>query len=160
MSSMHAFARDSSDESSGEEDDFLHPSTDPHANEFADYNPRKRRRTVRDAKESAALGVFGSESEDEGPGKRWKKKNLRGKGMTFVSTGQRTLDDDEDDDDEDDDEEDAAVEDVDMDGGEEEKDDAPIPRGLGVNRHDFEYWDTSGQRLCALFCCGSYPQEL
>jgi tuftelin-interacting protein 11 len=98
---MHAFARDSSDESSGEEDDFLHPSTDPNADEFADYNPRKRRRTGRDTKESAALGIFGSESEDEGPGRKWKRKsNLRGKGMAFVSTGQKTFDEDEDEDEE------------------------------------------------------------
>lgn len=127
MSSMHAFARDSSDESSGEEDDFLHPSTDPQADEFADYNPRKRRWTGRDAKESAALGVFGSESEDEGPGKRWKKKNLRGKGMSFVSTGQNNaLDEDEDDEDEDGEE---AAEDVDMDDA--PQDDVAAPRGLG-----------------------------
>lgn len=96
MSSMHAFvsARDSSDESSED--------NDPNAEEFADYNPRKRRRTGRrtgrDAKESAAMGVFGSESEDEGP--RWKRKDrsLREKGMSFVSTGQHipTEEDDED----------------------------------------------------------------
>ncbi|KAH7397545.1 putative G-patch domain-containing protein [Cadophora sp. MPI-SDFR-AT-0126] len=127
MSSMHAFAHGSSSESSGEEDDFLHPSTDPNADEFADYNPRKRRRTGRDAKESAALGVFGSESEDEGPGKRWKKKSLRGKGMTFVSTGQHTLDENEDEDE--DEEEQAEDEDVDMDDVQE--DEPTAPRGLG-----------------------------
>jgi tuftelin-interacting protein 11 len=126
MSSMHAFVRDSSDESSGEEDDFLLPSTDPNADEFADYNPRKRRRTGRDAKESAALGVFGSESEDEGPGRKWKRKsNLRGKGMAFVSTGQKAFDEDEDEE-----EEEAEDEDVEMDdAGEEEE--AAQPRGLG-----------------------------
>src|ERR1700712_5869687 len=96
MASMHAFAHGSSSESSDNED-FLHPN-DPNAEEFADYNPRKRRRTGRDAKESAALGVFGSESEDDGPGKRWKKKSLRGKGMSFVSTGQHKVDEDEEDD--------------------------------------------------------------
>ena len=112
MSSMHAFAPNSSSESSGDEDDFLHPNTDPRADEFVDYNPRKRRRTGRDAKESAALGVFGSESEnDDGPGQRWKKKNLRSKGMAFVSTGQRNVDDE--------DEEGAEVEDE-----EEEEDEA------------------------------------
>ncbi|KUJ06466.1 putative G-patch domain-containing protein [Mollisia scopiformis] len=129
MSSMHAFAHGSSSESSGDEDDFFHPSTDPHADEFADYNPRKRRRTGRDAKESAALGVFGSESEDEvGPGKRWKKKDLRSKGMSFVSTGQHKLDKDEDEDEEDD--EPAEEEDVNMDDAEEEEETA-APRGLG-----------------------------
>jgi tuftelin-interacting protein 11 len=129
MSSMHAFARDSSSESSGEEDDFLHPSTDPNADEFADYNPRKRRRTGRNAKESAALGVFGSESEeDDGPGRKWKRKsNLRGKGMAFVSTGQKTFDDDDDDeeDEEEEGEEDMEMEDV------EEDEEAEAPKGLG-----------------------------
>jgi tuftelin-interacting protein 11 len=128
MSSMHAFARDSSDESSGEENDFLHPSTDPQADEFADYNPRKRRRTGRDAKENAALGVFGSESEDEGAGKRWKQKSLRGRGMNFVSTGQHTLEED-DEDDEDEEGEQAANEDVEMEYDEEEE--SAVPKGLG-----------------------------
>jgi len=137
MSSMHAFAHNSSDESSDEGDDFLHPSTDPNAEEFADYNPRKRRRTGRDAKESAALGVFGSESEDDdGPGRKWKRKsNLRGKGMSFVSTGQKTLDEDDDDDDDDDEDEDGeeVEEDVDMnDDGEEEESKAPKGLGFGI----------------------------
>ncbi|KAH7346856.1 putative G-patch domain-containing protein [Rhexocercosporidium sp. MPI-PUGE-AT-0058] len=125
MSSMHAFAHNSSSESSGEEDDFLHPSTDPNADEFADYNPRKRRRTGRDAKESAALGVFGSESEDEGPGKRWKKKSLRGKSMAFVSTGQHKVGDDEDEEDEE------EVEDEDVDMEDVQEDEPAAPRGLG-----------------------------
>ncbi|KAJ8058078.1 hypothetical protein OCU04_012937 [Sclerotinia nivalis] len=133
--SMNAFPRDSSDESSSDENDFLHPSTDPRE-EFADYNPRKRRRTGRNAKESAALGVFGSESEDEGgPGKRWKKKSLRGKGMSFVAGGERAVEDDEEDDDEDDDDDKAVEtganngkEDADMEDDEEESN---APRGLG-----------------------------
>lgn len=95
--SMNAFAAGgSSSESESEQDDFLHLSTDPNADEFADYNPRKRRRTGRDAKESAALGIFGSESEDEGPGKRWTSKSLRGKGMSFVQSGQKQRDIDKD----------------------------------------------------------------
>ncbi|TAQ86316.1 hypothetical protein B7494_g5355 [Chlorociboria aeruginascens] len=127
MSSMNAFAHDSSSESSEDEYDFLHPSADPNADEFADYNPRKRRRTGRDAKESAALGVFGSESEGDGPGKRWKKKNLRGKGMAFVSKGQKQDDDDNED------EEDGAFvadgeDDVDMEDAEDEEE---VP-GLGL----------------------------
>ncbi|KAF8856856.1 putative G-patch domain-containing protein [Acephala macrosclerotiorum] len=131
MSTMHAFAHNSSSESSGEDDDFLYPSTDPQADEFADYNPRKRRRTGRDAKESAALGVFGSESEDEGMGggRRWKKKDLRGRGMAFVSTGQHKLDEDKEE------EEVAEEEDVDMDAEEEEEEEeeAAAPRGLGFS---------------------------
>lgn len=102
---MTAFGDGSSSDSSDEDqEDFLHPSADPNADEFADYNPRKRRRTGRDQKESAALGIFGSESEDEGPGKRWKSKTIRTKGMTFVKPGQKPdgSDDDEDDNEDDD----------------------------------------------------------
>ena len=108
---MRAFARSgsTSDSSNSDQEDFLHPSTNPAGDnsEFANYNPRKRRRTTRDPKESAALGVFGSESEDEGAGRRWKSKgNLRGKGMSFVSSGKRrTLEDEDEGDEEDDDEE-------------------------------------------------------
>lgn len=88
----------SSSESETEQDDFLYPNANPDGNDFADFNPRKRRRTGRDAKESAALGIFGSESEDEGPGKRWKSKTLRSKGMSFVSSGRTNKDDEEEDD--------------------------------------------------------------
>ncbi|KAG9240932.1 GC-rich sequence DNA-binding factor-like protein-domain-containing protein [Calycina marina] len=100
MSSMHTFARDSSSESSEDDGDFADPSADNE--EFRDFNPRKRRRTGRDAKESAALGIFGSESEDDGPGKRWKRKTLRSRGVGFVSTGQKKLDDDDDEDEDED----------------------------------------------------------
>lgn len=96
---MYAFANEGSSSESSDEEDFLHPSADPNADEFADYNPRKRRRTGRDAKESAALGIFGSDTEDDGPGKSWKSKNLRRKAMSFVPKGQPTSNDDDDDDD-------------------------------------------------------------
>lgn len=77
----------SSSDSDAEDDvDYRIPSTNPHDDEFADFNPRKRRRTGRDAKESAALGIFGSESEDEGPNSRFKHKTLRRKGVSFVSS--------------------------------------------------------------------------
>ncbi|CCX13523.1 GC-rich sequence DNA-binding factor-like protein-domain-containing protein [Pyronema domesticum] len=63
--------------------------------EFDNDHRRKRRRTGRDAKEAAALGVFGSDSED---GKsNWKSKNLRNKGMGFVSAGQKSEEEEEDD---------------------------------------------------------------
>jgi tuftelin-interacting protein 11 len=148
MSSMHAFARDSSDESSGEEDDLLHPSVDPNADDFADYNPRKRRRTGRDAKESAALGVFGSESEDDGPGRKWKRKsNLRGKGMSFVSTGQKILDDDDDEDNEDEEEEEGE-EDVNMgDAGEEEEAEAPKGLAFGGASRGLGFQSTPGKKI-------------
>jgi tuftelin-interacting protein 11 len=133
MSSMHAFAPNSSSESSGDEGDFLHPSTDPNADEFADYNPRKRRRTGRDAKESAALGVFGSESEDDdGPGRRWKKKNLRSKGMSFVSTGQSNMDE-EDEEGEEEAEAEEAEEDEAMDDSAEVEETASLRGGLGFS---------------------------
>ncbi|KAK4101229.1 TFP11-domain-containing protein [Parathielavia hyrcaniae] len=89
----------SSSESDGEEEDeYLMPSRNPHDSEFADYNPRKRRRTGRDPKESAALGIFGSESEDDGPSHKWKHKSLRNKGVSFVSLAKAEVDSDEEDD--------------------------------------------------------------
>ncbi|KAI0171720.1 TFP11-domain-containing protein [Hypoxylon sp. FL1284] len=87
-----------SSSSSSDEDEDL----DPQFGEFSDLNPRKRRRTGRNAKESAALGIFGSESEDDGPGRRWKsEKNLRNKNVAFVSAGQERMDQDPADDSED-----------------------------------------------------------
>ena len=86
ISKAEAAEYSSSDSDVDDGDEYLKPSTDPSAGEFRDFNPRKRRRTGRDAKESAALGIFGSESEDEGPGGRWKRKTLRNKGVSFVSS--------------------------------------------------------------------------
>lgn len=105
MSSMYAFPQNSSDESSDGGGD--------HDEENANYNPRKRRRTGRDAKESAAMGIFGSESEDEGPAKKWKKKDLRGRGTAFVGAGQKVegAEDEDDDEDEPDDNGDIEMED-------------------------------------------------
>ncbi|KXJ86278.1 hypothetical protein Micbo1qcDRAFT_168600, partial [Microdochium bolleyi] len=59
-----AYSSSEDDEDSGA-DDFAQPSADPRDDDFQDYNPRKRRRTGRNAKESAALGIFGSDSEDD-----------------------------------------------------------------------------------------------
>ncbi|OLN87601.1 G-patch domain-containing protein [Colletotrichum chlorophyti] len=120
-----AAAHYSSESEEDDDDDYLAPVADPsQADDFSDLNPRKRRR-VGNTKEHAALGIFASDSEDDGPGRRWKKKTLRDKGMSFVSTGATTLDEDEemrdanakeysddsnddDDDDDDDDDEDEA----------------------------------------------------
>lgn len=77
---------DSSSDSSEEGDDLLFPSTNPGADEFTEHR-RKRRKTGHDAKESAALGIFGSESEDERPGRMWKERSLRAKGVGFVKQG-------------------------------------------------------------------------
>jgi tuftelin-interacting protein 11 len=98
ISKADAAAYSSSDsDDNGEDDGLQQPSADPRADDFNDFNPRKRRRTGRNAKESAALGIFGSDSEDDGPGKRWKnKKDLRYKNMAFVSAGEKKLDEPDD----------------------------------------------------------------
>ncbi|KAI0891288.1 TFP11-domain-containing protein [Annulohypoxylon nitens] len=110
ISKADAAAYTSSSDDDGDDDDgYLQQSVDPRADDFADLNPRKRRRTGRNAKESAALGIFGSESEDDGPGRKWKsKKDLRHKNVAFVSAGQKdmnsTFDGEGEDEDEDEDE--------------------------------------------------------
>ncbi|KAI0376246.1 TFP11-domain-containing protein [Hypomontagnella monticulosa] len=107
-----------------DEDEYLQPSVNPQDNDFLDLNPRKRRRTGRNAKESAALGIFGSDSEDDGPGRRWKsKKDLRHKNVTFVSAGQTNLNQSLDNDDDDDD---------DKDEDENEDDESSSRLGLGA----------------------------
>jgi len=107
ISKTSAAEYSSSEDDGDDDDEYLMPSRNPdHESEFANHNPRKRRRTGRDAKESAALGIFGSESEDDdGPGGRWKRKNLRTKGVSFVSSAAQAAaaeSDEEDEDDEDD----------------------------------------------------------
>ncbi|EON95745.1 putative spindle pole body component protein [Phaeoacremonium minimum UCRPA7] len=125
----------SSSDSEEEDDDLLIPSTDPNADEFADFNPRKRRRTGRNAKESAALGIFGSDSEDERPGQRWKRKTLRSKGVSFVSQKENAQDSEDGDQPDEDDDEDMdtmkapAIEDEDED--DEEGDTPGVGLGFG-----------------------------
>ncbi|MCJ1301835.1 hypothetical protein MMC08_004636 [Hypocenomyce scalaris] len=118
----------SSDSSDENEDDLLFPSTHPGEEEFTEHR-RKRRRTGRDAKESAALGIFGSESEDEGPGRRWKAKTLRGKGMSFTKSADAADDNGRMDENEDEDDYNDGSED-DADGGVDVGDTAGL-RGLG-----------------------------
>ncbi|VCU40444.1 Bgt-3610 [Blumeria graminis f. sp. tritici] len=87
MYSAQNNARYSSTESSGEDEDFLYPLTNVNSEDISNVNPRKRRRKERNPKESSALGIFGSDSEDTEPSKRWKNKmNLRRKGVNFVQT--------------------------------------------------------------------------
>ena len=86
----------SSESDADQDDEYLMPSRGPGDDEFADFNPRKRRRTGRDAKESAALGIFGSDSEDGGSARRWKRKTLRNKGVSFVSQGKPAGEDESD----------------------------------------------------------------
>ncbi|KAI0161596.1 TFP11-domain-containing protein [Xylariaceae sp. FL1272] len=93
----------SSSEGDESDDGFLQTSVDPRADDFEDLNPRKRRRTGRNNKESAALGIFASDSEDDrNPTKRWKPKtDLRHKNVAFVSAGKQDVLDDGDSEDED-----------------------------------------------------------
>jgi len=72
-------------------------------NDFPDdseFNPRRtKRRRMGQSKENAALGVFGSDSEDEtegrfaGSGRKLGKKSLRYGGVSFVKTGEKTAKD-------------------------------------------------------------------
>jgi tuftelin-interacting protein 11 len=103
----------SSDSDAGEDDEYVMPSRGPGDHEFADFNPRKRRRTGRNSKESAALGIFGSDSEDEGHGRNWKRKTLRSKGVTFVSQGKPAAVDSEEDDYEEEGQEDSVKDEMD-----------------------------------------------
>ncbi|KAH8168333.1 GC-rich sequence DNA-binding factor-like protein [Sarocladium implicatum] len=80
-------AADYSSSASESEDEYLMPVVDPSDGDFRDLNPRKRRKLGGNNKEKAALGIFASDSEDDGPGKKWKHKSLRNKGMSFVSNG-------------------------------------------------------------------------
>lgn len=102
----------SSSDSDSNDDDHLGPvSGDPRSDLLDDFNPRKRRK-FNNSKESAALGIFGSDSEDERPGPRSKnKKNLRHQNMSFVSAGRQGIKDGEDhDEDEDEDMDDDDLE--------------------------------------------------
>ncbi|GAW22136.1 hypothetical protein ANO14919_116710 [Xylariales sp. No.14919] len=110
ISKADAAAYSSSDDDESDNDGLAQPSVDPRADEFLDFNPRKRRKTGRNTKESAALGIFGSDSDDDAPNRRWKsKQDLRHKNVAFVSAGQEQLDQNVDEDDEDDDEEEASA---------------------------------------------------
>ncbi|KAG6005240.1 hypothetical protein E4U21_000319 [Claviceps maximensis] len=81
-----ASAAEFSSSESESEDDYRIPGVEADEDDFGDFNPRKKRRVGRNSKEKAALGIFGSDSEDDGPHSRWKRKTLRKKGMTFVPT--------------------------------------------------------------------------
>lgn len=97
-----ATAADYSSSASESEDDYLAPNIGPDDADFGDFNPRKKRRLGGNNKEKAALGIFGSESEDDGPGKQWKRKTLRNKGVNFVTTADTKKDEDMEDQDVDD----------------------------------------------------------
>lgn len=95
----------SGSDSSEDEPDLEFPNPDEAADEFSTAHRRKRRRTGRAAKESAALGIFGSESEDDAPagrgggGGKKTSTRLREKGVGFVKQGEAVEEEDDDDDD-------------------------------------------------------------
>lgn len=130
----------SSGDDDDDQDDFRIPSRNPHADadadagEFADHHHRKRRRTGRDAKESAALGIFGSESDDDG-GPRWKRKNLRTKGVSFVSSAtaaKGSSDSDEEEGEDNDDKEERPTMRAAVDDDEEDDEEEEATRGVGL----------------------------
>ncbi|KAJ2967676.1 hypothetical protein NQ176_g9546 [Zarea fungicola] len=79
-----AAAEQYSSSDSDSDDERLLPGED--YEDFGDFNPRKKRRVGERNKERAALGIFGSDSEDGGSATKWKRKTLRNKGMSFVTT--------------------------------------------------------------------------
>lgn len=105
MAKGKIYGYDSSGSDSSEEDlDLEFPNPDEAADEFSTAHRRKRRRTGQASKESAALGIFGSESEDEAPagrGRGGKRSGtrLREKGVGFVKQGELVEEDDDEDDD-------------------------------------------------------------
>ncbi|KAI2622282.1 TFP11-domain-containing protein [Xylaria nigripes] len=98
ISKTDAATYSSSDGDTSDAENFALPSVDPRSDEFLDFNPRKRRKTGRNTKESAALGIFASDTDDdEHPTRSWRsKKDLRHRNVTFVSAGQENLDQDDD----------------------------------------------------------------
>ena len=83
------YTSSSGDESASDDDYYRLPDTvvvHDTDNTFR-WHTRKRKRNVNGGKERAALGIFASDSEDDGPRKRWKQKTLRSKGVSFVSHG-------------------------------------------------------------------------
>ncbi|KAI0099155.1 GC-rich sequence DNA-binding factor-like protein-domain-containing protein [Nemania sp. FL0031] len=149
ISKADAAAYSSSDGDESDDDGLAQPSVDPRADEFLDFNPRKRRKTGRNTKESAALGIFGSESDDDdAPNRRWKsKRDLRHKNVTFVSAGQEKLDQDLDEGEDKDEREDE--DDDDDDGDENEDDDGGYTStsrlGLGAERGNAARYTQQGQ---------------
>ncbi|KAM5373479.1 hypothetical protein ACJZ2D_006973 [Fusarium nematophilum] len=86
-----AAAAEYSSSGSESEDEYLAPGLDAD-NDFGDFNPRKRRRLGGNNKEKAALGIFGSDSEDDSPARKWKRTTLRNKSMNFNSSRSASAD--------------------------------------------------------------------
>jgi tuftelin-interacting protein 11 len=129
-----ATAADYSSSASESDDEYRAPGINDDDDGFGDFNPRKRRRIGGNSKEKAALGIFASDSEDDGPGKTWKRKTLRNKGMNFVSTSAKA--DDADSKDQESDEDDKPVlgfrQTEDAEDDEDEDEEEEDTRGIGL----------------------------
>ncbi|KAJ3474600.1 hypothetical protein NLG97_g9771 [Lecanicillium saksenae] len=136
-----AAAEQYSSSDSDSDDERLLPGED--RDDFGDFNPRKKRRIGGNNKERAALGIFGSDSEDGGPASKWKRKTLRNKGMSFVTTAA----DKPNQEDSDEDSEDArpvlgnTMRD-DEDEDEESEEETPVGVGLGFSQQ--RSWNKAG----------------
>ncbi|RKF74781.1 G-patch domain-containing protein [Golovinomyces cichoracearum] len=91
MSHPSSFVPRSWSETSNEENVPPHQANYNDEYDFQGFNSRKKRRIHDNSKEKSALGIFGSDSEDERPGKKWKKSNLRRKGVSFVSNVEHSM---------------------------------------------------------------------
>ncbi|KAI5809032.1 GC-rich sequence DNA-binding factor-like protein-domain-containing protein [Peziza echinospora] len=168
---LDAYSSDSSEPSSGEGDG-LDPSAADENSEFRTNHRRKRRRTGQEARDDAALGVFGSDSEYEDQGSfRGRGRSLggrssrplRAKGVGFVKSGGGEEDvdmqDDEDDEEEEDEEEEPVKEDLDTFAGlrkrvdeDEMEEDEDTPRvGLGGG--------SMGRSMQSRGLGSAYPEE-
>ena len=127
-------AADYSSSASESEDEYLMPGVDPSEGDFRDLNPRKRRKLGGNNKEKAALGIFASDSDDDdGPGKKWKHKSLRNKGMSFVANGaQKKAESDSDD------ENDRPSFQLPRAGDNESDDERPVLGSMMANREEVE----------------------
>ncbi|GAB0136434.1 hypothetical protein EsDP_00004735 [Epichloe bromicola] len=132
-----ASAAEFSSSASEDDDEYRIPGIEASDNDLGDFHPRKKRRVGKNSKEKAALGIFGSDSENDGPHSRWKRETLRNKGMAFVSSATKS-NDSEDEMEQNDNRPvlgNGAISEQDEDEGEDEDDDdASAGVGLGFGR--------------------------
>ncbi|KZZ99223.1 G-patch domain-containing protein [Moelleriella libera RCEF 2490] len=103
---------------------------------YSEFGPRKKRRVGTNQKERAALGIFGSDSEDDAPHSQWKRKTLRTKGMAFVTSNAKSSDTEDEPDNDDDHRDPGRNGDLDPlgeddNGAREDEDDRILGIGLG-----------------------------
>ena len=142
-----ATAADYSSSASESEDDYRAPGLNPDEDDdFGDFNPRKRRRIGKNNKEKAALGIFASDSEDDGPGKKWKSKTLRNKGMSFVSTAEPSQKMNNDQDDEDEEDNRPVLGNRNMEEDEDEEDNRPVLGNRNMEEDEEDEEDEDGDQ--------------